>query len=202
MRPFSAAAPRRGIVRSVRLSGTVPAGDRDRRHSAHKVLRRVSSLFLPYVELQTGHAWLTSVAPVLTVAGTIVGSAAYMSPEQADARPIDARSDIFAFGSVLYEMLTGRPAFHGDSSLSTMVAILRDTPPPPSRIAQGIPPALDALVIRCLEKNPDHRYQTMREVREALERAATICSSLHAVRIASTISARSLRELTRSRPRR
>jgi serine/threonine-protein kinase len=117
-------------------------------------------------------ATLTSAAPVLTIAGTIVGSAAYMSPEQADARPIDARSDIFAFGSVLYEMLTGTPAFHGDSSLSTMVAILRDTPPPPSRIAQNIPPALDALVMRCLEKNPDRRYQTMREVREALEHAA------------------------------
>lgn len=117
-------------------------------------------------------ATVTSVrTPALTMAGTIVGSAAYMSPEQADARPIDARSDIFAFGSVLYEMLTGRPAFHGDSGLSTMVAILRDTPPPPSRMTQGIAPALDAIVLRCLEKNPDRRFQTMREVREALERA-------------------------------
>ncbi len=107
-----------------------------------------------------------------TIAGTILGTAAYMSPEQAEGRAVDARSDIFSFGSVLYELLTGRPAFHGDSVLSTIAAILRDTPTPPSRVAAGVPQAVESVVLSCMEKDPARRLQSMKEVREALEQTA------------------------------
>jgi eukaryotic-like serine/threonine-protein kinase len=119
------------------------------------------------------------VSPGPTTEGTIVGSAAYMSPEQAEARPVDARSDVFSFGSVLYEMLTGKAAFRGDSGLSTMVAILRDTPPPPSQIAPAVPRELDHLVTRCLEKLPERRFPGMSEVRAALEGIAAMLTGSH-----------------------
>lgn len=108
-----------------------------------------------------------------TIAGTILGTAAYMSPEQAEGRPVDARSDIFSFGSVLYEMLTGRPAFRGDSILSTIAAILRDTPAPPSHIVADVPPALEQVVLNCMDKDPGRRFQNMTKVLESLERATS-----------------------------
>ncbi len=105
-----------------------------------------------------------------TIEGTLLGSVAYMSPEQAERKPVDLRSDIFSFGSVLYEALTGRRAFQGGSGLSTMAAILRDHPVPPSRVGRDIPPELEAVVQRCLEKSPDRRYQSMGEIKAALDR--------------------------------
>ena len=104
-----------------------------------------------------------------TEAGTIVGTVAYMSPEQAEGRPVDARSDIFSFGSVLYEMLTGRRAFHGESKVSTLAAILREEPTPASEISARVPPEMDRIVTRCLRKDPQRRWQTMADLRIALE---------------------------------
>jgi serine/threonine-protein kinase len=106
-----------------------------------------------------------------TAEGTVLGSAAYMSPEQAEGKFVDHRSDIFSFGSVLYEMLTGRAAFRSDSGLSTMLAILRDHPVLPSRVAR-VPPELDHLVTRCLEKDPSRRFGSMADVRSSLETVA------------------------------
>jgi len=105
-----------------------------------------------------------------TVEGTVLGTVAYMSPEQAEGRPVDARSDIFSFGAVLYEMISGRRAFHAHSAMSTMAAILRDQPAPLRGHVRDIPADLDALVMRCLEKPPDQRYQSMAEVRMSLAR--------------------------------
>ena len=85
----------------------------------------------------------------LTQAGTILGTAAYMSPEQAEAKPVDARSDIFSFGLVLYEMLSGRRAFTGDSTIAIMAAIVRDQPEPLEAT-----PALQSIVTRCLRNRP------------------------------------------------
>jgi serine/threonine-protein kinase len=105
-----------------------------------------------------------------TVEGTVLGTVAYMSPEQAEGRAVDTRSDIFSFGAVLYEMVSGRRAFKGDSPMSTMAAILRDQPAPLRGHVHDIPADLDALIMRCLEKSPDRRYQSMGEIRTALPR--------------------------------
>jgi hypothetical protein len=101
-----------------------------------------------------------------TAEGTIVGTVAYMSPEQAQSKPVDARSDIFAFGAVLYEMLTGRQAFKGDTKISTLAAIINQEPPP---LAAEIPHDLEKLIARCLRKQPERRFQHMDDIKVALE---------------------------------
>ena len=92
-----------------------------------------------------------------TEEGTIVGTTAYMSPEQAEGEPVDARSDIFSFGAVLYEMVTGRRAFRGDTKLSILSAILKEEPEPASSIRKEIPPELGRIIARCLRKDPGRR---------------------------------------------
>jgi Tol biopolymer transport system component len=92
-----------------------------------------------------------------------------MSPEQAEGKKVDARSDIFSFGSVLYEMVTGRRAFRGDTKLSTLSAILKDEPRPVSSILPDVPRDLEKIISRCLRKDPERRFQTMADLRVALE---------------------------------
>jgi serine/threonine protein kinase len=104
----------------------------------------------------------------LTVEGSIIGTVSYMSPEQAQGKKVDTRSDIFSFGVVLYEMTTGVRAFPGDSALSTLSAILRDDVKPLLEAAPEAPPQLDKVIQRCLRKNPDERWQTMKDVQGAL----------------------------------
>jgi eukaryotic-like serine/threonine-protein kinase len=101
--------------------------------------------------------------------GSIVGTVSYMSPEQAEGKKVDARSDIFSFGSLLYEMVTGRRAFQGDSRLSTMSAVLREEPKPASQIVEGLPRELERIIARCLRKRPERRFQTMADLKVALE---------------------------------
>ncbi len=103
----------------------------------------------------------------ITKAGTVLGTVAYMSPEQAKGEPVDARSDIFSFGLVLYEMLSGCPAFLRGSATETMAAILRDEPAP-----LEAPPTVCAIIARCLRKSPAERYQKIAEGRAALDQAA------------------------------
>jgi Tol biopolymer transport system component/serine/threonine protein kinase len=112
---------------------------------------------------------VTSEAPPPTAAGTILGTAPYMSPEQVEGRAIDARSDIFSFGAVLYEMLAGQRAFQGESSISTLSAVLRDDPKPLSQIIETMPRDLEKLVTRCLRKEPGRRYQHMDDLKVILE---------------------------------
>ena len=104
----------------------------------------------------------------LTVEGSIIGTVSYMSPEQAQGKRVDLRSDIFSLAVVLYEMVTGTRAFAGDSALSTLSAILRDEARPIPEIAPDTPPQLEQVIHRCLRKNPDQRFQTMKEVQVAL----------------------------------
>jgi hypothetical protein len=100
----------------------------------------------------------------LTGAGTVVGTIPYMAPEQIEGHEVDARTDIFAFGVVLYELLCGRRPFAGDSRASLMAAIVSSEPPTPSSIQPRTPPALERLVLRCLAKDPDDRWQTARDL--------------------------------------
>jgi serine/threonine protein kinase len=106
-----------------------------------------------------------------TEEGKIVGTIAYMSPEQAEGKMIDGRSDIFSFGSVLYEMLTGRRAFQSDTKASTIAAILKEEPKPPSQIVEGLPREVERIVRRCLRKDPEQRFQTMADLKVALAEA-------------------------------
>jgi Tol biopolymer transport system component len=101
--------------------------------------------------------------------GMVMGTAGYMSPEQVRGKPVDHRIDIFAFGAILYEMLTGKRAFQRSTSAETMTAILNDDPPSISQIVQTTPPGLQRVVHRCLEKNPEQRFQSASDLAFALE---------------------------------
>jgi serine/threonine protein kinase/Tol biopolymer transport system component len=114
---------------------------------------------------------------VATEAGTVMGTAGYMSPEQVRGKPTDARSDIFSFGAILYEMLAGKRAFHGESSADTMSAILKEDPPDLAETNRNIPPALDRIVRHCLEKNPAERFQSARDVAFNLEALTEVSTS-------------------------
>jgi serine/threonine protein kinase/dipeptidyl aminopeptidase/acylaminoacyl peptidase len=101
--------------------------------------------------------------------GTIAGTAAYMAPEQATGGKVDARSDVFSFGAMLYEMITGVRAFAGKSTAETLAAVVRDQPAPPTAVVRGVPSDLEKLVLRCLRKDPERRFQYMADVKVALQ---------------------------------
>lgn len=112
----------------------------------------------------------TSTATLpLTAENVLVGTPRYMAPEQLERKEADARSDIFAFGCVLYEMLTGRPAFNGNSTASVIAAVLRAEPEPLARLQPGTPTAVARIVERCLAKDPEERWQTVRDLRAELQ---------------------------------
>jgi dienelactone hydrolase/predicted Ser/Thr protein kinase len=104
----------------------------------------------------------------VTQAGQVMGTVAYMSPEQAEGRRVDARSDIFSLGVVLYEMLCGCRPFRGETALAVLASTLRGAPERPSLMRKGIPHELERIVLRCLEKQPEARYATAAELRGAL----------------------------------
>jgi serine/threonine protein kinase len=96
--------------------------------------------------------------------GTVMGTVGYMSPEQVRGQAVDHRSDIFAFGAILYEMLSGKRAFHGGSAAETMSAILKEEPPDLAATGRSVAPPLERLVHHCLEKSPDERFQSARDL--------------------------------------
>jgi Tol biopolymer transport system component/serine/threonine protein kinase len=100
-----------------------------------------------------------------TQSGLVMGTPSFMSPEQAEGKPVDARSDIFSFGSVLYEMVTGERAFHGDSMMATIAAVLREEPKP---LAGRAPADFEKVILRCLRKDPGRRFQSIADVHVAL----------------------------------
>jgi eukaryotic-like serine/threonine-protein kinase len=107
--------------------------------------------------------------PTATEPGVVMGTLGYMSPEQVKAKPADARSDIFALGAILYEMLSGQRAFRGDSAGETMAAILKEEPPDLSLTNQNVSPGLERIVRHCLEKNPERRFQSASDIAFGLE---------------------------------
>src|SRR5438132_1540550 len=96
--------------------------------------------------------------------GTVLGSVGYMSPEQATGREVDHRTDIFSLGCILYEMISGRRAFSGESSIDTLHKIIHDDPPPLRELAPDLPPELQRIVRKCLAKDPDERYQSAKDL--------------------------------------
>jgi eukaryotic-like serine/threonine-protein kinase len=123
-----------------------------------------------------------------TSPGIVVGTAGYMSPEQVKGLPVDHRSDIFSFGAVLYEMVTGRRAFKGDSSVETMNAILKEDPPEITGSQPNVSPALDLVVRHCLEKNPVERFQSARDLAFDLQRVSATSGSAPAIAIRPAVT--------------
>jgi eukaryotic-like serine/threonine-protein kinase len=120
---------------------------------------------------------VTREKPPGTDAGTLLGTVGYMSPEQVRGQPVDHRSDIFAFGAVLYEMLCGRRAFRGHSAVETLHAILKEDPPPLTQTNRQLPPALERIVVHCLEKTPEERFQSARDIAFHLEQISATSAS-------------------------
>src|SRR5207248_9668285 len=108
----------------------------------------------------------------MTEAGSIVGTAQYLSPEQARGAAVDARSDLYSLGIVLYEMLTGQVPFTGDAPVEIAMKHLQSIPEPPSRLRHEVPHDLDAVVMRAIAKDPDQRYQSAEEMDGDLARVA------------------------------
>ena len=116
-----------------------------------------------------GLSMLPTTPPGLTAQGAILGTFQYMAPEQLEGQDADLRTDVFAFGLVVYEMVTGRRAFEGKSQASLIAAIMHVQPPAPSTIAPLTPSALDLIVTKCLEKDPHERWQSAKDLRDTLE---------------------------------
>jgi serine/threonine protein kinase len=110
----------------------------------------------------------TATVAVISDPGTVMGTVGYMAPEQVRGQVADARCDLFAFGAVLFEMLSGHRAFHRDTAAETMTSILKDEPRELSGSRAEVTPALDSIIHHCLEKNPSERFQTARDVAFAL----------------------------------
>jgi serine/threonine-protein kinase len=115
-----------------------------------------------------GIARAANARQALTMPGTVLGTATYLSPEQAQGAEVDRRTDIYSLGMVLYEMLAGRPPFTGDSPVAIAYQAVREIPPPPSTHNSRVPPALDAIVMKAMSKDPGARYPSATEMRSAL----------------------------------
>ncbi len=123
-----------------------------------------------------------TVIEPMTMQGAIMGTLCYMSPEQAQGKRVDARTDIFSFGAVLYEMATGQRAFTGDSGITMLTSVLRDEPKLIHEITPNTPPELEHVILRCLRKDLDERFQTMQEVYQTLEMVRQVSNPANSIR--------------------
>ena len=157
----------------------------------------LAKLMEPAAESDENAPTLTLERTPITEEGKILGTVAYMSPEQAEGKPVDARSDIFSFGSVLYEMLTGRRPFTGESTASLLAAILTKDPALPSGITGTLPLEVEQVVMRCLRKEPQRRLQTMSDLKVLLQdlKEGSESGTLSAVRLAPAPRTSKMRRL-------
>jgi eukaryotic-like serine/threonine-protein kinase len=132
----------------------------------------------------------TMAAPTPTQPGTVMGTAGYMSPEQVRGQTVDQHSDIFSLGAILYEMISGKRAFKGDSSVETMNAILKEDPPELNESGLNVTPGLDRIVRHCLEKEPGQRFQSARDLAFDLESLSSLSGAAKPVTGAHVASAK------------
>jgi Tol biopolymer transport system component len=155
----------------------------------------LAKLTLPESHAGSGDSLTVEVA---TEAGVVMGTAGYMSPEQVRGKSVDHRSDIFAFGAILYEMISGKRAFHGETTADTMSAILKEETPELAETARTVPPGLERIVRHCLEKHPTQRFQSAGDLAfdlEALTEISAGSKSGAQVAVEQTASANSRRLL-------
>jgi zinc protease len=143
-----------------------------RQSIAHRDLKPENIMLGPQGELKVMDFGISrSFAADVTATGAIIGTPAYMAPEQAEGRPVDHRTDIYAFGLILYEMFTGAAAFTGDTAVTLALKQIRERPKPPRAIEPSLPKHIEAAILRCLEKDPAKRFQSVDDVIRALEQA-------------------------------
>jgi hypothetical protein len=138
---------------------------------------RVKILDFGVAKLTRDDAPSDSTRTVHTGMGTVLGTVGYMSPEQVRGQVVDGRSDLFSLGALLYEMVSGRRAFHKGTTADTMSAVLKEDPPELTAGERGLPPVVDRIIRRCLEKNPQERFQSARDLAFALEDLTSMSSS-------------------------
>ena len=160
-----AAAHQKGITHRDLKPGNVMVGERE-----HDGRIKVLDFGLAKLADASHDPGATTMpAPAATGEGRILGTAAYMSPEQAEGKPVDARSDLFSLGAMLYEMATGQRPFTGDTSISIISSIVKDTPKPITELNPSLPRDLGRIVRRALAKDPERRYQSAKDLRNDLE---------------------------------
>jgi Tol biopolymer transport system component/predicted Ser/Thr protein kinase len=136
----------------------------------------------------TPDSQLPTMKSAITAQGTILGTLQYMAPEQVEGKEVDARTDIFAFGAVVYEIATGKRAFQGKTSASVMAKILEAEPPPMASLSPMTPPALDRIVKGCLAKDPDERWQSARDICEQLRWIAARSAQVEPAKTAAPVT--------------
>ena len=159
------AAHRQGIVHRDLKPGNIMVSD----SGSVKILDFGLAKLVALTQDAGGETRTVAASELQTNRGTILGTFSYMSPEQAEGKPIDARSDIFSFGCVLYEMLTGERAFKGNTPVSTLAAILNQEPKPAAQLAPDLPVGVGRILARCLRKSPAERFQNAQDLHMLLD---------------------------------
>jgi Tol biopolymer transport system component len=162
-----AAAHQKGITHRDLKPGNVMVGERE--HGGRIKVLDFGLAKLADASHDPGATTNTIPAPAATEEGRILGTAAYMSPEQAEGKPVDARSDLFSLGAMFYEMATGQRPFTGDTTISIISSIVKDTPTPITELNPSLPRDLGRIIRRALAKDPERRYQSAKDLRNDLE---------------------------------
>lgn len=161
-------------ARGLNIARQLAAGvaEAHRQSIVHRDLKPENIMLTPAGELKVMDFGISrSYAAGVTATGAILGTPAYMAPEQAEGKPTDQHTDIYAMGLILYEMFTGAAAFSGETPVSVALKQVRERPQPPSKLAPGLPKHLEQTILKCLEKDPANRFQSVEEMLRALEGA-------------------------------
>ena len=162
--------PERGLAIARQIVAGI--GEAHRQSIVHRDLKPENIMMGPSGEVKVMDFGISrSYAAGVTATGGIIGTPAYMAPEQAEGKSTDQRTDVYSFGLILYEMFTGQTAFSGETPVSVALKQIRERPPAPSKLAPGLPKNIETAILKCLEKDPASRFQSIEEVERALEGA-------------------------------